>query len=286
MRYTDSMFGIILTSFATFFDEIANVIGKKEVSLRKESIYTMSFLNMFWGALFFFVIALFIRKTFIFSLASLPTFGVRAFLEILQAHVSVLALTIADRSTFSFIRTATIPLLLATDIFLGYSITTGNSIGIIAIALGFLILFINHGVQKQGAGLSLFTAINAVATISLYKYDITHFNSVEAEQGLITLILMFYFFFMASFAAKENPFAFFKKQIFFGQSLSSGIAGIMMSFAYSFAPASIITAVSRSFEIFWAIISGKRYFHEKSTAIKLISMFFVAIGLFLLAYSM
>ncbi|MBI2045859.1 MAG: hypothetical protein HYT28_00305 [Parcubacteria group bacterium] len=279
------MFGIIIAGIATFFNEIATAIGKYEVSERKESVYTMGFLNMFWAALIFFGIALFIRKTFAFSLESLPTFSVRAFLEVLQAHVAILAITTADRSTFSFIRTITIPLLLVVDIILGYSITTGNIIGIIVIALGFLILFINHGIQKRGAWLVLFTAINAVATLSLYKYDITYFNSIEAEQGLMTLILMFYFFGMAYFSAKENPFSFFKKRIFFGQSISSGIASIISSFAYGFAPASIITAASRSFEIFWAIISGKKYFHEKSTAVKFISMFFIIIGLFLLAYS-
>ena len=280
------MFGIIITGIATFFDEIATAIGKYEVAERKESVYTMGFLNMFWGALIFFGIALFIRKTFAFSLESLPTFGVRVMLELLQAHVAVLAVTMADRSTFSFIRTGTIPLLLAVDIILGYSITAGNIAGIIIIALGFLILFINHDIQKRGAWLTLFITVNSVATISLFKYDITHFNSIEAEQGLMTLILMFYFFFMAYFSAKENPFSFFRKRIFLGQSLSSGVGGIINSFAYGFAPASIITAASRSFEIFWAIISGKKYFHEKSAATKFISMFFIVIGLFLLAYSL
>lgn len=279
------MFGIIITGFATFFNEIASVIGKKEVTEHKESFYTMGFLNMFWGAIIFFGIAIFIRKSFDFSLASLPTFGIRAFLEIIQAHVAVLALTVADRSTFGFIRTVTIPLLLMVDIMLGYSITTGNIIGIVIIAIGFFILFINHGIQKKGAWLVLFTAINAVATLSLFKYNITHFNSIEAEQGLMTLIIMGYFFSMAYFSSKENPFSFFKKRIFLGQSLASGVGGIINSFAYGFAPASIITAASRSFEIFWAIISGKRYFHEKSAATKFISMFVIVAGLFLLAYS-
>ena len=107
----------------------------------------------------------------------------------------------------------------------------------------------------------------------------------EAEQAIITLILMCYFFCMAYFSARENPLSFFRKRIFFGQSLSSGIGGILSSFAYSFGLASIITAASRSFEIFWAIISGKKYFHEKSTTIKFFSMGFIILGLFLLAYS-
>jgi hypothetical protein len=280
------MFGIIITGIAAFFSEVATSIGKYEVSARKESAHTMAFLNMFWGTIIFFGIAIFIPKTFTFSLESLPTFSIRAVLEILQTYISVLAITAADRSTFSFIRIATIPLLLVVDIILGYTITTGNIVGIIIIVFGFLILFINHGIQKKGSGFVLFTAINAVATISLYKYDITHFNSVVAEQGFITLILMSYFFSMSYFSAKENPFSFFKKRIFFGQSLSSGIGGVIHGFAYNFASASIITAASRSFEIFWAIVSGKAYFHEKSTATKFISMFFVIIGLFLLAYSL
>ena len=52
------MFGIIITGIATFFEEMATAIGKYEISERKESVYTMGFLNMFWGTLIFFGIAL------------------------------------------------------------------------------------------------------------------------------------------------------------------------------------------------------------------------------------
>jgi hypothetical protein len=69
--------------------------------------------------------------------------------------------------------------------------------------------------KKQGVLLSLLTSFMAVATITLYNYDITYYNSVAAEQTLIYLILLVFLVGMAFFKAKENPFAFLKQKIYF-----------------------------------------------------------------------
>lgn len=272
------MFGVILAFIASLFEETADSIGKKEVIEKKESIYTMGFLNLFWMAILLFIIAL-ARNSFVFAAASLLTFGIRAALEIAQAHMTVLAITKADRSTFGFLRILTLPLLLIADILLGYTIKTNQIIGIGLIILSFIILFINDGIRKNGAGYVLFTAVNAVATLSLFKYNITHFNSVEAEQGIISIIVMLYMFLMAQYIAKENPLRFFKKPVFFFQSASMGIGSAIMSFAYLFAPASIITAAKRSSGVFSAILSGNLYFHEKNFLIKLLSLIFIISGI-------
>lgn len=276
------MIGIFLVFISSFFRETSSSIGKFEVSEHKESIYTMGFLTLLWGALFFFIIAFF-RGEFLFSLASLPTFIPRVILEIAQVHVAMLAITTADRSTFGFLRIWTIPLILAVDFLLGYEIGLNQIIGISIIVISFIFLFFNHGIRKKGAWLVMFTAINAVATISLFKYNITHFNSVEAEQGIIRLILIAYFLILAFFVAKENPLKFLKKPIFFIQSFSAGLGSVILSFAYLFAPASIIVTAKRSFSILWTIPSGKIYFHEKKLLIKIISFILIVIGLIFLA---
>jgi len=275
------MIGLLLVLTATFFREIGSSIGKVKVRSHKESIYTMGFLSLFWGTIILIATG-FMKDSFVFTVASLPTFGARIFLEIAQIHVAILAITKADRSTFGFLRIITIPLLLMADIALGYTVTSLQIAGIGVIVLSLVILFINHGIRKKGAWLVLFTAINAPITISLYKYDITNFNSVEAEQGLLYLILMAYFFFMAYFITKENPILFLRKPIFFLQSLATGLGFVILSFAYLLAPASIIATSNRSFSILWTMISGNIYFHEKHFLVKLFAFILIVIGLVLL----
>ncbi len=275
------MIGLLLVLTSTFFWEIGFLIGKDKVKKHKESIYTMGFLSLFWGTIILVATGL-IRDSFVFSASSLPTFGIRIFLEIVQAHIIMLAITKSDRSTFGFLRIITIPLLLMADVALGYTITPLQIVGIGTIVLSLILLFINHGIKKQGAWLVLFTAVNAPVTIFLYKYNITNFNSVEAEQGILFLILMVYFFFMAYFMTKENPILFLRKPIFFLQSLSMGLGSVVMSFAYLLAPASIITTGKRSFSILWTMISGNIYFHEKHFLIKFFSFILIVAGLVLL----
>jgi len=273
------MIGLFLILTSTFFTEVAVSIGKFEAEKHRESIYMMGFLNVLWATIFFLFIALFIRQDFLFSFDSLPTLSIRAILEIAQAHVTMLAILYADRSSFGFIRIGTIPLLLAVDMILGYTIGFNQIIGIGIIVLAFVVLLINHGIRKSGLWYVVFITINAVATISLFKYNITHFNAVEAEQSIILVILLVYFFIMAFFVKKENPVLFLKKPIFFAQSFASGLGAVLISFAFLFAPASIITAAKRSITVLFAILSGKVYFHEKHLFLKIVAFILITIGL-------
>ena len=276
------MLGIILSSAGTLLEEISFSIGKFKVQQREQSIYTMGFLSVLWGTLLFFIIAFFIRKEFIFSFASLPTFSIRALLAIAQIQVTLLAVTHSDRSLYGLIRTVTIPLLLFVDIFLGYQIELAQLVGIGIIFLTLTVLFMDRDIAKQGMGYVAFTAINAVATISLFKYNISHFNSVEAEEGIIGLILVIYLALMAFFVAKENPFKFLIKPMFFLQSISAGMGSVLVGFAFLFGPASIILTARRSSSILWAILSGNVYFQEKNLIARLIAFAFLAGGLVLL----
>jgi len=281
----DYMFGVILISIGTFFEEVSDSIGKIKVNNAQESPYTMAFLSVFWGFIFFVLISLIKNSTFIFNFASLPTFLIRAVLEIIQSYVSVLAVIKADRTTYSFLRTLTIPLLLLVDFILGYKIGFLPMIGIITIIVALIIAFSNHGIKRKGIGFVIFSAVNAVITISLFKYDITHFNSVVAEQLLISLILLISFLSFSLIKAKENPFIFLTKPIFFLQSISVGVGGVIESFGYNFGAASIMTAAKRSSAIFWSILSGKAYFKEKNILFKFLVFSLLLIGLIFLSFT-
>src|SRR3989338_4789063 len=110
------MFGIVLASIATFFEEVSDVIGRREARNKKETIYTMGFLHLFWVTIFFAVLVLVNHNNFRFSMASLPFFLIRLVLEVIQFYITLTAVVVADRSTFGFIRVLTIPLLLLTDL--------------------------------------------------------------------------------------------------------------------------------------------------------------------------
>jgi len=146
-------------------------------------------------------------------------------------------------------------------------------------------LFSRHEVKKMGSGFIIFSAINAVFTISLYKYNITHFNSVVVEQLLMYVILLIAFFFIALVGAKENPFIFLTRPVFLLQSFSVGLGGMIESFAFNYGAASLIIAAKRSASIFWTLLSGKHCFNEKNIVFKIIITVLLIIGLIFLAFN-
>jgi hypothetical protein len=61
-------------------------------------------------------------------------------------------------------------------------------------------------------------------------------------------------------------------------------AGMMLgSFAFLFAPASIILAVKRSSVILWSMVAGNVFFHEKKAFIKFTAGAFLILAVIFLA---
>lgn len=273
------MIGIFLIAIGEVFSQVGISIGKYQVSLKKESLYAMAFLHSFWAALLLILFTISGKGEFIFSIQSLPTLLVRVLFEIILVFVALKAVVDADRSTYSFLRVITLPLLLVVDVSLGYDISLMQITGVSLVVVALIFLFINHGLSKRGKMFSVFSALLAVATISLYKYNITHFNSVEAEQIITHVILLLVIVVAAWVHTKENVFALLKNRTFFTQSLASGIGGVFLSFAYVYAPASVITTAKRSLEILTSMIFGKSYFHEKHFLIKLAALVLIILGI-------
>lgn len=273
------MFGILLILSGSFLTEVSSSVGKDQVQQQKQSVYAMGFLQLFCGTIIFLLIVIFKPSVFVFSLSSLPFFLPRVVLEIVQAYATVQAIAIADRSTFNFIRIGTIPLLATVDFFVGYQLDLFKLIGIGIILVALLFIFLNKNIQKAGIGWVVFSTINAAVTLSLYKYDISYFNSIVAEQIIIYIVLLIFFVFSAFWYGRENPFTLLKQRLFLVQSLTNGIGGVLEGFAYGFAPTSVITAAKRSAGTFWAITAGTLYFKEKNFATKLIVGFLLVSGI-------
>lgn len=276
------MFGVLLTVIGTFFDEISSTLGKDTVAKKEQSVYAMGFTHMFLSAVVLLGIIIVFPDSFRFSLGSLPTFIPRAFLEVLQAHLMVSAIVKAERSTYGMGRVLTIPLLLLADMLLGYSVGPLQGAGMALMACTLLFVFTRRGIGTAGLGETLVGAVNAVFTISLYKYNITHFNSVAAEQIIVYAVLLLYFFLAATFIARDRVFSLFLKPSIVGQSFSQAIAGVVESFAYPYAPASVIMAAKRSSAVLWSIISGGMYFKENRITVKLFTFALLSAGIVLL----
>ncbi len=276
------MFAFLLIASSALFSETSTSLGKYAVRRRLESIYTMGFLNTLWSAGSFAAIAILFPHAFRFSAASLPTLVPRIILECLQIVFSLKAIALATRSTNGLVRSATIPLLLLVDLALGYPMAAVRIAGILIIFFMLLFLFANHGVERKGIWFVIGSAVNAVATISLYKYDIAHFNSVVAEQLIVVTALLLFLFVSDLMISRQNPFRLLAKPILLGQSATYGFGSVLSSFAYQFGPASLIVSFDRSLSVLWSIIFGHKYFREKHLVVKLVGAAGIVVGLVLL----
>lgn len=274
------MFGVFLITFATLVSESADSFGKFEVSKKEEGLYSMGFINMFVATLFL-CFGLFFGQKFFVSMASLPTLLPRIALEIIQTHVTLLAIIKADRSTYSFIRTITIPLLLLVDVFLGYKLMPTQMLGVFIIILAIFLAGYEKVMSRNGMWFVLLTGINAVITISLYKYNITHFNSVLGEQITVQLAILLYLSFLIYFK-KEQSLRSLMKMKFLLQSSAGAVGGLMETFAYAYAPASVILSGKRAVGMLWSTLAGWKFFGEKNLLEKLIVCTFLVIGVVLL----
>ncbi|MDO8599712.1 MAG: hypothetical protein Q7S02_06425 [bacterium] len=273
------MMGVLLAAFGTLFEEVATSIGKWEVRNRVESVYSFGFLQLFWGGVLMVGIAIVRPDTFVFSFASLPTFLTRCVLEVIQAFVTVMAVVRASRSTVGFLRIGTIPLLLGFDAVAGYLPSTAQLFGIAVIIATLILLLWNHGLDRAGAGYIAFSAVNAVATVSLFQYDIRNFNSVVGEQLPIYILLIVYFAVAARMVTGEYPFRLLAHRTTFAQSFIEGVGGVVSSFAILFAPAAIVFAAKRSSAVLWSVLAGRITFHESRFLLKIVATILLIIGM-------
>lgn len=276
------MIGIALVALGEMAAQIGAAMGKWEASRKHESYFALGFLTFFWSTPLLLLWGTVGPGTFVFSLESLPTFALRVVLEIGVIYAGVHALVAADRSTFSFLRTLTIPLLLLVDLALGYTVAAGQIAGMALIVTAAFLLAARNGLSAHGKRFALLSALLAVGTISLFKYNITHYNSVEAEQFFLHLIMIVAIWMTAYMYTGENVFRALTKRPLLVQSILAGVASVFLSFAFFFTTASVVTTVKRSVEILGSIVLGRTYFHEHHILLKLFSAALILGGITLI----
>ncbi len=276
------MFALLLMFVGNFFVETSTALGKKAMAKRTETIYGYAFLNVFWVTLFLIIFVL-LGANFHFSRASLPFFIPRMIVEIIMAQIAALAIHKADLSTFSFIRLTTIPILLIIDVILGYSIKPVQMVGIILIFGALVYLLSKNNINRRGSKLVIAVALLAPINISLLKYDITHYNSIAAEQILICLGILSYFTIAAWLHTGEKTWSYLYRARTEIQSISQGLGSSIGVFAYAYVPASIAVTFSRSTELLLAILFGNVAFHERRIGRKLGGFVVVLAALILIA---
>lgn len=260
---------VLIIMISSLAHEAALSIGKKSLASKTESLYAFGFLGFFWVAVFMAVSVIFFGADFRLSAASLPTLLPRIAIECLLIYISAKAVAVADRSTAGFLHTITIPLLLLVDIALGYGITLVQVAGIALLFAGIGALFIRSKKSNRGAKYLIAMSLIGVITTSLYKYNITNYNSVAAEQLVVVVFIMVFFSLLAALHRKPQPITLLFKKNTGLQSLSSGLGVAIESFAFLLAPPSIVIAFKRGFALLWSIFFGHKWFHEHKLALKL-----------------
>ena len=210
------MIWLVLWIIWTFFEELNNSLLKEK---SKKYHYVTVWVIMSCFSLLVFV-SMWLYKYYswdlelIFNSASIPLLFVRLIFEILQSYFTLIAIKQCDRSTFSILRVLTIPLLVIADILLWYQFTAYSLIWIWIILFSFIWFNTKHKtINWKWWYFALFTAINAVITLSLFKYSITNYwNSLEIDQWIMALWTVIFFIWYNLRKEKKNRIIFIKKR--------------------------------------------------------------------------
>jgi hypothetical protein len=278
-----AIFGIFLETIANLFEEISCSVGKRESQAGRSSIFMMGWMQHVLALLILIVVFLLGFDQFRFSWESWPTMAIKLVLDIFQVHIALLAIEATERTAFSFVRMLTLPILLVVDLVLGYVLLPAQLAGMILLAGIFLYTFANHVMKNKGMWLLIFIAVNSAATISIYKYHITNFNSVLAEQMIVYVVLTIYLWLYLKFRTKVKFRSQMLRPAVLVQAFSMGFAALLSSYAFIFAPASVITTARRAGSILWSTLSGLLYFKEDHKKQKLFIAFLLIVVLVLLA---
>jgi drug/metabolite transporter (DMT)-like permease len=276
------LLAIVLILGGSILSEVSSSLGKYTVNHKVVGLYSLGFLNSLIGFCLFSGAVIFQPDAWKFAVASIPILGTRVILDCFQLNWTLKAMKAATRGTFGLVRSATIPLVLIADIILGYTLDSWMLIGMALIFSTLVVLAALGDLDRKGLKYVTLSAVNASITITLFKYNITHYNSVATEQ-IVTMFVLAIVFFILAHAAKERVWLVFRKPLLAIEGSALGGAGLLEAFAYMFIPASVAVTMVRALSVFWSIIFGKAYFKETHFLPKVIGCAVIIIGITLLA---
>ena len=275
------MLGIIFVTISAFLSEIASSTGKWAIKHHWEHPAVMGLLNNVWTTGYFLLIALVTPNSIVIVPASIPFLILLLVDYLIQTGATLTAIGRASRSTFSLLRTLTIPILACIDALTRTDVAPEKFFAMACMFLIAVWLYRNHGIEKSGAWLSVFTAVNAAFGIALTKYIFDMGTSVVAVHliyGCITSVMLLVW-------SKQDRASISRKHWKFiaYQSAAFGLGSVFGGYALTFAPASIVTAASRSLDVLFSIIFGHAIFKERHIKEKVIGAIGITVSLIILA---
>lgn len=272
------MIGVLLMTISTLFEEGGTSIGKAAMRKRVETPFTYGVLVTAVSLMALAVSAVARWDAQAFAWASVPVLTLRCVLEVVLALAIIYAIKRADRSTFGFLSTLTIPFLLVVDIVLGYGVNFFQIVGMMLIVLALFLLFMNHGFSRRGAWLTVAGALLAVVTASLFKYNITVYNSPEVDQFVAHAVLLVFFLVMSLRVERSHPFRLFRKPLCLAQAGLIAGGTLLASFSFLYGAPSVLMTVKRAVAVFASIVTGGAVFREKHMLLKVGAGVLVLLG--------
>lgn len=278
------MFSGLLVFIGHFFEELSTSASKHSFKDKVLSYTLYGLLSHLVFSVFFLGMIFVTNSKFSYNLEGLPFFLLRLVLEITQCEIVYRSIFKTDRTTFGFARILTIPLLLLVDVALGYSLSNYQYLGIGIISTALLAYFGVEHLKGKGVRLAMISSVISVLTISLYKYDISHYNSIAVSQFVMAFALSLIYGIRVLCSKRDRKLF---KQLKDHKMLSlvfvsSAISTTLISYAYSLAPASLVLALSRASAVVWTLLSGTFYFHEKKVLKKVFICAILVLGLFVM----
>ena len=273
--------GIIILMIWCFFLEQSTVLKKKlgkEIDIHQISFLTMITTTVFSG------IVLFLKhdRTFSWTLLSFFLLVFQVLAGVLFTEISNKAIHHADRSTFSVMSTIAIPLLLVSDIFLGYDVSFRQIIGV-----GILVIMLSYTLFKgdfsmKGIKYVIISNLISIGTVMAFKYSTVHFASTELMNFYNAGCMSVLFFIIISrtkgLRGVKNVFKW--KYLWFASLY--GLGSVLCAAAYKYMIASMVIAFKRFLSMIFGVITGKLFFHETNTSKKLSVASLVGIGVLIM----
>jgi hypothetical protein len=188
----------------------------------------------------------------------------------------------ADRSTFSVMSTMSIPLLLISDIVLGYEVSRWQIIGVVVLVLTLGITIFRGDFSLKGIKYIVISNLISMGTIIAFKYSTTHYTSTEMMNLLNSGFMTFLFSIIVSRTKGWKGIKECLKPKYIGFASLYGIGGVLCAAAYKYMIASMVITLKRFFAMMFGVITGKLYFHEDHILRKLSVASVIGVGVFIM----
>ena len=201
---------------------------------------------------------------FDFNVISITLLILYSLLWILFTYFAINAINKADRSTNSLFSVIILPILLFWDIMIWYDINMYHIIWVIFIVSVLILSSYKWSISTKWLSYVIWAQIVASMWITIYKFMITNYSSVEAISIIDSFLMLSIFFFIIIYNIWFN----WVKDCLKINSLKiwflSAIWQTLWLFAYLFWPASIVTAIKRMLQMFWWVMFWHFVFKEEN----------------------